>query len=133
MKAPIEVIETSPVIKPSPITLFHQHLRQAEPVYAMLMELKEKVRSYLGNGTVIEEADMYRRDGRIQKETNTSSIKDREPTLPRGSCGQILPMMQEIGDEMQAATGALCQNNRSKDGLESLIVVWLLVAIQPVL
>ncbi|KFZ20398.1 hypothetical protein V501_00165 [Pseudogymnoascus sp. VKM F-4519 (FW-2642)] len=26
-------------------------------------------------------------------------------------------MMQEIGDEMQAATGALCQNNRSEDGV----------------
>lgn len=84
MKAPIEVIETSPVTKPSPITIFHQHLRQTEPVYAVLMELKEKVRSYLGKAIVVGEADMYQRDGRIQKETNTSRTKDREPTLPRG-------------------------------------------------
>jgi hypothetical protein len=84
MKAPTEVIETNPVITPSPITIFHQRLRQAEPVYAVLMELKEKVRQYLRKGTVLGEADMYQRDGRIQKETNTSSIKDREPTLPRG-------------------------------------------------
>lgn len=55
-----------------------------QAVYAVLMELKEKVRSYLGKRPVVEKPDMYQRDGRIQRETNTSSIKDREPTLPRG-------------------------------------------------
>jgi hypothetical protein len=84
MKAPDEAVETNPVVLPSPITIFHQHLRQAEPVYAVLMELKEKVRRYFREGIVVGEADMYQRDGRIQKETNTSSIKDTEPTLPRG-------------------------------------------------
>jgi hypothetical protein len=84
MKAPIEAIETSPIMALSPIAKFHQYLRQAEPVYAVLMELKEKVRSCLGKGTVGGEADMYQRDGRIQKETNISNIKDREPTLLRG-------------------------------------------------
>jgi hypothetical protein len=84
MKAPTEAIETNQVITPSPITIFHQRLRQAEPVYAMLMELKEKVCQYLRKGIVVGEVDMYQRDGRIQKETNTSSIKDREPILPLG-------------------------------------------------
>ena len=83
MKAPAEAIETNPVITPSPITIFYQRLRQAEPVYAVLTELREKVRQYLGMGIVVGEVDMCQRDGRIQKETNTSSIKDREPTLPR--------------------------------------------------
>lgn len=69
---------------PSPIIKFHQHLRQTESVYDVLMELKEKVRLCLGKGTVEGEADIYQRDGRIQKETNISGIKDREPTLPRG-------------------------------------------------
>jgi len=84
MKAPTEAIETNPVKTPSPITIFHQRLRQAEPVYIVLMELKEKVCQYLRKGIVVGEVDMYHRDGRIQKETNTSSIKEREPTLPRG-------------------------------------------------
>jgi hypothetical protein len=50
----------------------------------VLLELKKNVRSYLEKSPVVEKPDMYQRDGRIQKKTNTSSIKDREPTLPRG-------------------------------------------------
>jgi hypothetical protein len=59
MKAPAEAIETNPVITPLPITIFHQCLRQAEPVYAVLMELKEKVRRYLREGIVVGEVDIY--------------------------------------------------------------------------
>jgi hypothetical protein len=84
MKAPIEAIQTSPITTPSPITKFHEYLRRTEPVYATLMELKEKVRSCLGKETVVGEADKLKRGGRIQKETNISSIKDGEPTLPQG-------------------------------------------------
>ena len=81
--APIQVIDTNPIITPSPIAIFHQSLRQTEPVYARLMELKEKVGQYLKKWTVAGEADLHQRDGRIQKETITSDIKDKKPTLPR--------------------------------------------------
>ena len=58
MKAPpIEAIETSSIRKPLPITKFHEVLRQAEPMYAMLKELKKKVCICLVKGTIVCDAD----------------------------------------------------------------------------
>jgi len=99
MEAPIEVIETNPVITPSPITIFHQFLRQAEPVYAVLMELKEK-------GWKNSKGDEHFQYQRQRADTATGKAAAR-----------FYQMMQEIGDEMQAATGVFCQNNRSEDGV----------------
>jgi hypothetical protein len=48
------------------------------------MELREKVCPFLRKSPVDAEAEKLNRGGRIQKETNTSSSKDREPILPRG-------------------------------------------------
>ncbi|KAG9240917.1 hypothetical protein BJ878DRAFT_545761 [Calycina marina] len=95
IEAPIEVIETNPVKTPSPITIFHQRLRQAEPVYTVLMDSKEKGRQYLRTGIVYQ--------------------RQRADTTIGKAAARFYPMMQEIGDEMQAATGAFCQNNRSED------------------
>ncbi|KAF1992976.1 hypothetical protein P154DRAFT_583256 [Amniculicola lignicola CBS 123094] len=92
MNAPFEVIETSAVITPSPITIFHQHLRQAESVYAVLMELKEK-------GWKNPKGDEHFRYQR-----------QRADTAMGKAVARFYQMMQEIGDEMQATTGAFCQN-----------------------
>jgi hypothetical protein len=78
----IKAIQDSPATTPSPIEKFHDHLRQKEPVYARLMELKEKVCSFPGKSPVDAEAEKVNRGGRIQKETSTSSSKGREPILP---------------------------------------------------
>jgi hypothetical protein len=80
----IKATGASPAITPSPIAKFHDYLRQKEPVYARLMELREKVCPFLRKSPVDAEAEKLNRGGRIQKETNTSSSKDREPILPRG-------------------------------------------------
>jgi hypothetical protein len=84
----IKAIEASSAITPSPIEKFHDHLRQKEPVYARLMELKKKVFPFLGKSPVDTEAEKLNRGGRIQRETNTSSSKDREPILLPGKLQQ---------------------------------------------
>jgi hypothetical protein len=77
-----KAIEGSPAITPSRIAKFHDYLRQTEPVYARLMELKEKVCPFLRKSLANVEAEKLNRAGRIQKEINTSSSKDRQPILP---------------------------------------------------
>lgn len=78
----IKAIEGSPAITPLRIAKFYEYLRQTEPGYARLMELKEKVCPVLRKSLVKVEAEKVNRAGRIQKEINTSSSKDREPILP---------------------------------------------------
>jgi hypothetical protein len=75
---PIGTIETSSITK------FHEVLRQAEPAYAMLKELKKKVLTCLAKGTIIGDAEKLKGVEEFKRRRPFPSYKDREPIMPRG-------------------------------------------------
>lgn len=64
------------------LAAFHRHIRQIEPVYAELMELKEKV---MNNWQILvaSRTDVKCRDGRIRRVTNTFIINDVKLIMQR--------------------------------------------------
>jgi hypothetical protein len=91
MKAPpIEAIETSSIRMPSPITKFHEVLRQAEPVYAMLKELKKKVTCPV-KGTIIGDADKLKGVEEFKRRRPFPATKTESRQCHGASRGQILP------------------------------------------
>ncbi|KAL5330891.1 hypothetical protein ACEPPN_000416 [Leptodophora sp. 'Broadleaf-Isolate-01'] len=102
MEAPVEFDVSSPIVIPSAITVFHKRLRQTEPVYAKLMELK-------GKGWNNTKGDEHFKHQRQRADSATGQ-----------DAARFYQMMQEIGDEMQTKTGAFSQVNRPEDGFRIL-------------
>ncbi|PVH86684.1 hypothetical protein DL98DRAFT_557208 [Cadophora sp. DSE1049] len=97
MEAPAESGMSSPNV-PSAITAFHRILRQTEPVYARLMDLKEK-------GWNNPKGDEHFKRQRHRAD----NTKGQEAVT-------FYRMMQQIGDEMQTKTGAFSHVNRTQPG-----------------
>ncbi|KAH7370408.1 hypothetical protein BKA65DRAFT_545120 [Rhexocercosporidium sp. MPI-PUGE-AT-0058] len=103
MEVPVDSGVSSPTVTLSAITVFHKRLRQTEPVYFKLMELKEK------KGWKNTKGDEHFKHQRQRADSATGKAVVR-----------FYQMMQEIGDEMQTKTGAFSQVNRPEDGFRIL-------------
>ncbi|KAH9205105.1 hypothetical protein DL95DRAFT_417714 [Leptodontidium sp. 2 PMI_412] len=102
MEAPVDSGVRSLIVTLLAIIVFHKRLRQIEPVYSKLMELKEK-------GWKNTKGDEHFKHQRQRTDSATGKAVVR-----------FYQMMQEIGDEMQTKTGAFSQVNRPEDGFRIL-------------
>ncbi|XMA12579.1 hypothetical protein WAI453_005370 [Rhynchosporium graminicola] len=102
MHTPIELGGSKAAEEPSTMRAFCNHLRQTEPVYARLMELKDK-----GWANPKGNEHFEKRRQRADDATGQQGIK-------------FYRMMQEIGDEMQKETSAFTQVHRNGDDFRIL-------------